>query len=351
MGDCKIMNSPKVSILIPVFKVPEKYLRRCIESCISQTLKEIEIIIVDDGSPDDCGKICDEYKNKDCRVKVIHKDNGGLSAARNTAYDQSLGEYITFLDGDDYLEKNACEISLSYAHKYDSQVVMFNQITEYPNSSRECISFSNDEINFNSKSQCKKLQERVLDFNGKIAQVFCKLIKKDLLDTYRIRHVDYLRQGAEGFVFNIALFEHAESAYYIPKPLLHYTYNENSISHTADDNNNHMIVKCFEYVKDYIQGCDNAKELESALYKRMLYVICTTAITGYFNPHYNVPYKTKKKQFDVFLNEPLVTCALKNFRQENVGFQRKIILLCIIFKQYWFLSLLGWIRRNELSNR
>ena len=78
------MNKPKVSIIVPVYKVPEIFLRQCIESCVNQTLKDIEIILVDDGSPDNCGKICDEYATKDNRIKVIHKINGGLAAARNT---------------------------------------------------------------------------------------------------------------------------------------------------------------------------------------------------------------------------------------------------------------------------
>lgn len=83
----------------------------CIESLINQTLKDIEIVLVDDGSPDSCGLICDEYAKQDNRIKVIHKSNEGLAAARNTAFDQSTGESIMFLDGDDYLETNACEIA------------------------------------------------------------------------------------------------------------------------------------------------------------------------------------------------------------------------------------------------
>ena len=76
------MKEPLVSVIVPVYKVPEKFLRKCIESLIGQTLENIEILLVDDGSPDDCGKICDEYANKNENIKVIHKENGGLSAAR-----------------------------------------------------------------------------------------------------------------------------------------------------------------------------------------------------------------------------------------------------------------------------
>lgn len=77
------MMEPFVSIIVPVYKVPEQYLRKCIESTMTQTLKNIEILLVDDGSPDQCGKICDEYAEKDKRIRVLHKKNGGLSSARN----------------------------------------------------------------------------------------------------------------------------------------------------------------------------------------------------------------------------------------------------------------------------
>ena len=98
-----------VSIIVPVFKV-EKYLSNCIESILQQTFRDFELILVDDGSPDNCGKICDDYARRDSRIKVIHQENGGLSVARNSAIDIAKGDYLTFIDSDDfvlphYLEK------------------------------------------------------------------------------------------------------------------------------------------------------------------------------------------------------------------------------------------------------
>lgn len=90
----------KISIIIPIYNV-EKYLKRCIDSIVNQTYKNTEIILVNDGSPDNCGEICDEYAKIDSRIKVIHKENGGLSSARNAGIDISSGEYIMFVDSDD----------------------------------------------------------------------------------------------------------------------------------------------------------------------------------------------------------------------------------------------------------
>ena len=98
----------KVSVIIPVYKV-EKYLKRCVESVVNQTYKNTEIILVNDGSPDNCGVICDEYAKIDSRIKVIHKANGGLSSARNAGLDIASGEYIMFVDSDDWIEEDSLE--------------------------------------------------------------------------------------------------------------------------------------------------------------------------------------------------------------------------------------------------
>ena len=99
---------PLVSIIVPVYKV-EKYLDRCVESLVNQTYKNIEIILVDDGSPDNCPEMCDAWAQKDSRIVVIHKENGGVSSARNKGLESARGEWIWFVDSDDYVELFALE--------------------------------------------------------------------------------------------------------------------------------------------------------------------------------------------------------------------------------------------------
>ena len=102
------MNTPLISVIVPCYKV-EKYLHLCVDSILFQTYTNLEIILVDDGSPDKCGEICDDYAQKDSRIKVIHKENGGLSDARNVAIDIANGQYLTFVDSDDTVAKNHVE--------------------------------------------------------------------------------------------------------------------------------------------------------------------------------------------------------------------------------------------------
>ena len=113
----------KISIIVPVYKV-ERYLENCIESIINQTFKDFELILVDDGSPDRCGLICDNYAKKDERIKVIHKKNEGLSAARNSGIQIAKGEYIAFVDSDDCINKNMYETLYDTAIENKSDIVV-----------------------------------------------------------------------------------------------------------------------------------------------------------------------------------------------------------------------------------
>ncbi len=110
-----------ISVIIPVYKV-EKYLKRCVDSVIAQTYENIEIILVDDGSPDNCGEMCDEYAKADSRVLVIHKENGGLSSARNTGVEHSCGEWIAFVDSDDYISSDYIECLYQAVKEYNADI-------------------------------------------------------------------------------------------------------------------------------------------------------------------------------------------------------------------------------------
>ena len=117
------MFSPKISIIVPVYNV-EKYIRRCLDSIAAQTFTDWECICVDDGTPDASGKICNEYAQKDSRFVVIHKENGGVSSARNAGLNVAKGEYVTFCDSDDWVEKEMLEVLYNTALETDADVVM-----------------------------------------------------------------------------------------------------------------------------------------------------------------------------------------------------------------------------------
>lgn len=125
------MNA-KISVIVPIYNV-ELYLPKCIESIINQTYKDLEIILVDDGSPDRCGEICDEYALQDARIKVIHKENGGLSDARNAGLDVANGQYVSFIDSDDFINENFYETLEDMIVRYNADIVQceFLKVDEY----------------------------------------------------------------------------------------------------------------------------------------------------------------------------------------------------------------------------
>ena len=138
------MQNPLVSIIVPIYKV-EPYLRRCLDSIVNQTYTNLEIILVDDGSPDGCPQICDEYVAKDKRIIVIHKENGGLSDARNAGLDICKGEYISFVDSDDILDLNAVEYMLNAGTDVD---IVITNVKMFINE---------EEINHLNKTHCNSL--------------------------------------------------------------------------------------------------------------------------------------------------------------------------------------------------
>ena len=123
------MKTPIISVVVPIYKTPQEFLRPCIESILAQTVTDSQIILVDDGSPDDCGKVCDEYAAKDSRILVIHQENAGPSAARNNGILRADGHYLTFTDADDLLEPNAWELAITALESSRAQCAVFGRMT------------------------------------------------------------------------------------------------------------------------------------------------------------------------------------------------------------------------------
>ncbi|MCI6278992.1 MAG: glycosyltransferase [Porphyromonas sp.] len=121
---------PKISFIVPVYKV-EKYLPGCIESIIGQTYSDFEVILIDDGSPDRCGEICDEYAAKDARIKVIHQNNGGLSRARNRGMDEAQGEYLWFVDSDDYITEGCLSNIVHQLEGQDLDMLILSYLLDF----------------------------------------------------------------------------------------------------------------------------------------------------------------------------------------------------------------------------
>lgn len=235
------MKAALISVIVPVYNV-EKYLHKCINSILNQTYKNLEIILIDDGSTDNSGKICDEYALKDNRIKVIHKENGGLSSARNAGLDICSGDYIGFVDSDDYIAEDMYEYLYVNLKKNNADVAMCNFYLEYQNGRIEKVSNLNDFELSNDES--------IIDFylnNNILIGIWNKLFRHDIIkfvkfpigqcceDTYII--IDWVSK-CKNFIFC------SQCKYY-------YLKRENSLSNRNADKYLYDEVEAFSKILKY----------------------------------------------------------------------------------------------------
>lgn len=212
------MEEGLISVIIPVYNV-EKYLQECLNSVIAQTYKNIEIIVIDDGSTDNSGKICDEYAKKDNRIKVIHKANGGLSDARNFGIDISKGKYVYFVDSDDYIDIDTIESMYKIAKDYSADIVTF---------SHYILNEQNLFCNYTSKikelTNIEGIKEVVIDSKIR-SYAWEKLWKKELFDEIRFPK----GRKFEDIITTPLLFEKANKIVLYDVPKYYYRQRKDSI--------------------------------------------------------------------------------------------------------------------------
>ena len=215
---------PLVSVIVPVYKVAD-YLERCLVSLCGQSLHGIEIILVNDASPDRCGIVCEEYATKDARIKVIHhKENRGLSAARNTGIANASSDYLMFVDGDDWVHEDFCKAPYECAVKYQADLVLFNLFRiKYSG----CLSYSEIK-DFNRKDGYKSHTEATdLLFSESIGNSACnKLYNKKLFKTILYPEGSFYEDW--GTTYKIVW--QADQIFYLDRVLYYYSFRKNSIT-------------------------------------------------------------------------------------------------------------------------
>ena len=240
-----------ISIIIPVYKV-EKYLEKCIQSVINQTYENLQIILVDDGSPDNCGKICDEYAKKDHRIEVIHKSNGGLSDARNKGLEIAKGEYIGFVDSDDYIEADMYEVLYNLLKQYNADVSICNFYTV----SQGKISIKNADNGINEYNRIEILKEILLDKNIQ-SYAWNKLYKKELFDEIKYP----IGKKYEDIGTTFYLLEKCNKVVVTGKSEYYYINRQDSIVNNVTESTITDYIELIMQRYDYIEK--NIKELSS----------------------------------------------------------------------------------------
>ncbi len=300
------MDSKLISVIVPIYKV-EKYLDRCINSIINQTYHNLEILLVDDGSPDNSGKICDEYAQKDKRIKVIHKQNGGLSDARNAALKIAQGDYIGFVDSDDYIKEDMFEtlFRLSEENNAEISIVSYYELIE------DRLISVRDSGELQIMDKIEAIKELLIDTKIQ-SYAWNKLFKKELFNGITFP----TGKNFEDIATTLILFEKCNKVVLLEEPKYYYIRRNDSI---VGIRNYKTYYDYLEVIKDkYFYLKDKYPEIE--VYNAYNFVInmiwVYTIIVAYgiqdLYPKYNESYKLFKEIIDNYGEEIISKLEIYN---------------------------------------
>ncbi len=266
-----------VSVIIPVYNV-EKYLPKCLDSVLAQTYTELEIICVNDGSPDNSADVLADYAKKDGRIKIVNQENQGLSGARNTGIRYSTGDYTVFLDSDDWIDAETVEAAVNSAETNNSDVVMWGYVREFAEKSLEKKIFEGDKT-FDSK-ESRELHRRLAGLCGAelaipentdaIVTAWGKLYKTSIIKENSLEFIDTKIIGTEDLLFNIYYFALVKQASFIDKPFNHYRKdNETSLTRSYKSRLFSQWSELYRRIRAYINANKLGEDFNTALNNRI----------------------------------------------------------------------------------
>lgn len=288
------MSSCSVSVIIPVYNVSD-YLSHCIDSLLSQTCHDFELVLVDDGSTDGSAEICDAYASKDARIKVVHQANGGVSSARNKGIEMAKGEYVCFVDADDWVEKDMIELLYSAADNKKADFVYCDYIQEKDN-----------DVNYIETARCVENDSRATKMNilnGWFVSSCMSIIRRSILTQHNIRFNEYLRYN-EDFNFIAKCLPYFDIINKVEKALYH--YNENNLSSAIHKQSNQQGLDEYMSQVEIMDYYNERNILE--MYIRPM---CSRLVRCIY--FYNE--KDRVKRYDSFISfKDIISCSYLGIR-------------------------------------
>ncbi len=313
-----------ISIIVPVYNVENK-INRCLDCLVNQTYKDIEILFIDDGSVDNSGNICDEYAERDKRIQVIHKKNGGVSTARNKGLEVAKGKYIMFVDSDDYLEKNTCEVMIDAIEKYDVDLIVASYNTVYNSKVMKHIC---PEKVYKNISDIKE-DFRLIYLDCFLNSPWNKLFKKEFITKKFDENMKYF----EDYYFVLDYMDNIKSFATIETPLYYYIEDvSSSLTKVFREDTFDVFPKIYkrqlEFCNKYL-GTEFDDELKSSL------------LYGFYNTAQKLIYSKGTKKYKInminkwFENDTIkaIDKSYLNFVNNNCGRQFKTAYTYIINRQ------------------
>ena len=335
--------SNTVSIVIPVYKV-ETFLSRCVDSVLAQTYKDIEVILVDDGSPDNCPQLCDEYADKHPQIKVVHKQNGGLASARNAGMKAATGEYIFFVDSDDWIDPSMIEDLVEIAEREGVDFVRTRaKYANWPNHQDGTVcDFGNEKMMHTGLYDREKIERDILPICiatpqitfGPIVSAWGTLYKRSLLTDNKIEFYEDVKYS-EDCIFNARVLMVCSSIYYLNEPQYYnYYFNDTSItkSYRADRwESNKALIRRFE------EGFGNESrfDIPQQLWRKRLFCVLNS-----LNERNNLySYSERKNYCKLICNDNITKEATKHLDSLDISYKMRVVLQLIKYRQSWLLAM------------
>lgn len=348
-------NNPLVSVIVPVYNV-EKFLKQCLDSVVNQTYKNIEMILVDDGSKDDSGKICDEYAQKYSFVKVIHKENAGQGIARNFGIDIATGDFAIFFDSDDFIDHDLIGVLVDKTLQEHADVCYsglskveqdgkFISKKIYPD---EAFETTNIMLEF-----MPKLVGSSFKANDSIDSSACaRLYSLNIIRTYNIRFVSERKLICEDLVFNLDFIEHANKVITISKTGYYYRTNPNSFTQAYTSDKFEKCKLFYEMIFEKYQD-PNLKEKVFLRAGKSFFINVRSCIEQevFLNPTHKL--SETLKNIKLICNDEMLKNTIKRYPTVNFGAQQRIFLFIIkkrMVKLLWvFMQLYKSLRYLKIS--
>lgn len=333
----------KFSIIIPVYNIDEKYLHKCILTLQEQTLKDIEIIIINDGSTNNCGSLCDAYSKADTRIKVIHQENKGVSAARNRGIQEATSRWIIFIDPDDWVELNMCEELDKYLMTNNADILMFTYYSNFKDREISHYYGTKEDLMFKTEEH-ELLQLSIMKvYSGfyplMIGSVVMKVFNKEFLTTNNIYFNENLPKSQD-LIFSLYAIEYAKKIAFINRTFYHYRQNDASICHRYNPNIFSFIMRTAEETENFINMFDKKMSFQVGYFHMIASLFFENMFLDFLHRNNVNNYRSKRKMYiDTLNSEPFKTTFI-NLDLRSYSGKMKVLLW--IIKRKWYLPLYFW---------
>lgn len=355
------MDNPKVSIIVPVYNV-EKYLSRCMDSLINQTFKEIEIIAVNDGSTDNSLEILHRYVKNDKRIRNINCENMGVSNARNVGVRESRGDFIVFIDSDDWIDNDMIEVMYENIDVENLDLVICTYIREFGDYSKEKILDFPEESIYKEHEVKSELLRRLIGPIGieiskpenldALGTVWGKIYKSSVLKDNGIEFIDLKIIGSgEDVLFNINVFNNVKKAKFLNRPMYHYWRNNvGSITSRYIENFIYKRKVYFNYIYEFIKANDLDYEFKIALNNRIAISVLGMGLIECSDGN-DVGIFTKIRRIKRILNEKYIVKAYKHLEVKHFPIHWRVFYFLnkhrVALLSFLMINTINLVRKNK----